>query len=79
MALIKFLCECGNTDSRKATEYDGVCGYEAIVCQQCGSYSDHSGTYKADDWSLGLVGLKKKSPIKKNTVQCLYQTSNQAD
>jgi hypothetical protein len=49
--VIKFTCECGNTDPNKTHFYDGCLGYEAIVCKCCGRYSDHSGSYPADNWS----------------------------
>jgi hypothetical protein len=61
MTIINFKCECGNTDSNKAIEYDGSVGYEAIICKKCGSYSDQFGLHQADEWSLGLANIKKDS------------------
>jgi hypothetical protein len=50
-------CTCGNTDPQKAYEYDGMLGYEAIVCTVCGRYYDHVGTgeHEADEWSQQFV------------------------
>lgn len=49
--IIKFNCSCGNTDSKKAKHYEGMLGYEAIVCTCCGTYYDCTGEHPADDWS----------------------------
>ena len=58
----KFTCSCGNTNPKKAKEYDGMLGYEAIVCKVCGKYYDldengKGRENKPDDWSRQLVGL----------------------
>jgi hypothetical protein len=47
----QFSCTCGNTDPKKVHEYDGMLGYEALVCTECGRYSDHMGEHAADEWS----------------------------
>jgi hypothetical protein len=57
MALITFICECGNKDPGQAIEYDGSLGYEAVVCKVCGSYKDHMGSNEADDWSKEIAGV----------------------
>lgn len=57
--IIKFSCACGNTSPSRAKEYDGSLGYEAIVCLDCGRYSDHSGEHEADKWSLDFCDVKK--------------------
>jgi len=49
--ITKFNCSCGNTDPKKAKHYDGMLGYEAIVCMCCGRYYDYTGEHPADDWS----------------------------
>lgn len=51
----QFKCECGNTDTTKAVEYDGALGYEAIVCKCCGTYYDHSGIHQKDSWSSQYI------------------------
>ena len=53
--VIKFNCSCGNTNPKHTHEYDGALGYEAIVCTDCGSYSDWMGEHPADDWSKQFV------------------------
>lgn len=40
--------------------YDGALGYEALVCRKCGTYFDHNGQQKPDDWSLGFIGKPRK-------------------
>lgn len=53
--ITKFTCTCGNTNPKKAYNYDGALGYEAMVCLICGNYSDFSGNYEADYWSKELI------------------------
>lgn len=60
MAITKFNCQCGNQDTKKAIEYSGAMGYEAIVCKECGSYCDHDGMHEADSWSTELAGISKE-------------------
>jgi hypothetical protein len=58
------LCPCGNRETADFREYDGLLGYEAVVCLKCGRYWDNevagfdwkSGTHKADDWSINYIG-----------------------
>ena len=58
----KFVCqECGNMDPQKVFEYDGSLGYEALVCEVCGSYCDFNGSYPADDWSRQFIQVNKLS------------------
>jgi hypothetical protein len=59
--IIKMNCvNCGNTDTKKAIEYDGCLGYEAIICTVCGEYSDHWGNHSPDEWSKGYI--KRNTP-----------------
>jgi hypothetical protein len=53
--ITKFDCTCGNTDPKKAYAYDGMLGYEALVCTVCGKYYDYTGEHEADDWSKQFV------------------------
>ena len=56
MFIKEFKCECcGNNDPKKAYYYDGCLGYEAIVCQCCGTYYDHYGVHDLDEFSLNYV------------------------
>lgn len=57
--ITKFNCDCGNTNPKKAKEYDGALGYEAIVCTVCGIYYDESGTHKPDEWSKKFIKREK--------------------
>jgi hypothetical protein len=40
--------------------YDGALGYEAYVCRKCGTYFDHYGQQKPDDWSLRFIGKHRR-------------------
>lgn len=62
--IIKFTCSCGNTNPRKAKEYNGMLGYEAIICTVCGRYSDNAGEYPADDWSKQFIKKPKENVTK---------------
>ena len=53
--ITKFTCSCGNTDPKKALEYDGALGYEAIICTVCGAYYDLNGEYPKDGWSENYI------------------------
>lgn len=53
--IIRFDCGCGNTDPKKAREYYGCLGYEAIVCTCCGKYYDQEGEHEPDEWSKQFV------------------------
>jgi hypothetical protein len=59
--ITKFTCDCGNTDPKKAKDYDGSLGYEAMICTVCGTYYDESGTHAPDDWSKQFIGSKSES------------------
>ena len=50
-----FNCKCGNTDTTKVYEHDGMLGYEALVCRVCGIYYDHTGEHPADDFSKQFI------------------------
>jgi len=53
--ITKISCSCGNTDIKKAKYYHGLLGYEAIVCNCCGSYSDYYGMHPKDEWSISYL------------------------
>lgn len=55
--ITSFECPCGNKNVSKTKEYDGVLGYSAIICMDCGRFSDHTGSHEADDFSKGFVGI----------------------
>ena len=55
--IVKMTCKCGNIDPRKAVEYHGLLGYEAVVCACCGRYADDLAEYEADSWSRDIAGL----------------------
>lgn len=57
--ITQFNCNCGTTNISDAHYYDGAIGYEAIVCKRCGRYSDHMGTYDADEWSRQFIQTKE--------------------
>jgi len=57
--IINFRCKCGNTDPNKSKHYEGSLGYGAVVCKTCGRYSDHTGSFEADNWSKEFVGIAK--------------------
>lgn len=59
--IIKITCPCGNTNPKQAYEYDGMLGYEAIVCTVCGAYSDWTGIHYADEWSKQFIKPCNKS------------------
>jgi len=48
-------CKCGNTDPSRFAHYDGALGYEAIICKDCGRYSDHEKEYEPDDFSKKFI------------------------
>ena len=43
----KFNCPCGNQDPKKVEEYDGVLGYQALICESCGATHDDTGIHLA--------------------------------
>jgi hypothetical protein len=51
----KFECKCGNNDPSKVYEHDGMLGYSALVCRNCGTYYDHTGEHPADDFSKQFI------------------------
>jgi hypothetical protein len=87
--IIKFTCSCGNTDPQKAKEYDGLLGYEALVCKVCGRFSDYQGEHEAGDWSRQLVGLPnikegmivklKRKPTNDNCATVVFRTIKSID
>lgn len=62
MKVKTFTCPCGNTNPERTAFYDGGLGYEAVICTDCGNYSDFNGENKADEWSLAFV--RPQNPIK---------------
>jgi hypothetical protein len=84
----EFKCTCGNKDPKKAKEYDGSLGYEAIVCKVCGTYYDLDNDGKGrtnppDEWSLHFVGLPniqagdvvklKRKPTNENNATIVFR------
>lgn len=53
--ITSFSCTCGNTDPKKASEYDGALGYEAMICLECARYYDHEGEHAPDEWSRSYL------------------------
>jgi hypothetical protein len=67
--VISINCPCGNTNPKHTLEYDGMLGYEAVVCTVCGRYSDFDLEGKErqnepDDWSKKFIKIYKKSETK---------------
>ena len=54
-ATIGINCPCGNTNPSDTEFYDGSLGYEAVVCNKCARYWDHSGEHMPDDWSHAFI------------------------
>jgi hypothetical protein len=64
--IIKFNCKCGNDNPKKAKEYDGALGYEAIICTLCGTYYDldengKGRTNQPDEWSKKFIVRTNKT------------------
>ncbi len=55
----QFKCQCGNQDPTNVQEYDGLLGYEALICKCCGRYSDHFGEHDADKFSKQFLTKTK--------------------
>ena len=53
--ITKIECTCGNQDPKKAKVYEGLLGYEAIICTECGKYQDHEGEHQADEFSMNFM------------------------
>ena len=53
--ITSFNCTCGNTNVNKAKAYDGWLGYEAIICTECGVYSDTNGSHDKDEFSEQFI------------------------
>jgi hypothetical protein len=51
----KFKCSCGNQDPKNVHEYNGMLGYEALICKTCGRYQDHNGEYEPDEFSKQFI------------------------
>ena len=47
--------KCGNINPKKVKEYDGMLGYEALICTCCGRYEDHTGEHKPDKFSSKFI------------------------
>lgn len=57
--LTSFHCEiCGASGVEHAHEYDGLLGYEAIICRRCGWSCDHNGYQPPDAAHLADLGIK---------------------
>jgi hypothetical protein len=63
--LTSFKCPCGNNDVSKTHTHDGSFGYEAIVCLECGRFTDHTGMNPANDWSRQILDSENanKNPL----------------
>jgi hypothetical protein len=61
----QFSCTCGNCDPNKVHEYDGMLGYEALICTECGAYYDHvgSGAHQSDEWSRQFIGEETRPKV----------------
>lgn len=47
--ITSFNCHtCGNFDKSKATHYDGMLGYSAVICNCCGTKYDFAGVHPLD-------------------------------
>jgi len=58
--ITKFTCKCGNHDPTKAKEYDGMLGYEAIICLKCGRVHDHEGVHEPETDKENIMYLRKE-------------------
>lgn len=45
---VKPCAKCGNDDTTKYKEYDGMLGYEAIICKKCGTIYDDMGSHEPE-------------------------------
>jgi hypothetical protein len=70
--ITSFTCTCGANHPSDAKYYDGLLGYEALVCKKCGRYYDHGGEHPADEWSKSFAGLPDDDDQQK--VNILYGT-----
>jgi len=50
-----FKCSCGNTDTKKVHVYEGMLGYEALICKVCGRYQDSEAEHEADEFSIEFM------------------------
>lgn len=66
--ILTFFCSCGNKDPKKAVEYDGCLGYEALICTKCGRFVDHNGEHEADEFSLALIGKPQEGTNDHKTI-----------
>lgn len=46
---------CGNDKKENYKEYDGLLGYEAIICQVCGYIYDHTGAHPPEIKEMTLA------------------------
>jgi len=45
---VKPCLNCGNDQVSGYKEYNGLLGYEAIICKKCGFIYDHNGAHEPD-------------------------------
>lgn len=57
--LISFKCQCGNNNTKKAKVYNGVLGYEAVICLKCGRYYDQAGAHEPETDKESVLYIKK--------------------
>lgn len=56
--ITSFNCQfCGNRDPDKVHEYDGMLGYEALVCKVCGAAYDQNGQQPPSEHWCGILGI----------------------
>jgi hypothetical protein len=58
--LISFKCPCGNTDIKQAKEYDGMLGYDAVICKKCGRIHDENGIHERETDKKSIMYIKIK-------------------
>lgn len=58
---IKPCVNCGANKVSDFREYDGLLGYEAIICKKCAYIYDHSGTYAPDEKEIKIGGIDYRS------------------
>lgn len=79
--ILQFNCpKCGNSNPKKAFEYEGGLGYEAVICKCCAAFADTNGWYEPDERSRLQVGelepieeAEDKSPLYQKA-ETLWQT-----
>lgn len=55
--VLEFNCpKCGNSNPKKAFEYEGSLGYEAVICKCCAAFADCNDWHDPNQWSRLQVG-----------------------